>query len=530
MFDLKPYLFMVKPFKVFLILISILTLLALINVIIPSKGFMIGSYKIQYPSILELFDLDSIKRPTDFSLHPELALLDQMLDSIALVETLDSSVFKTDTSSLTFSDTLAHSALDSVLVPEIKDTSDTKLSVDILKSRLIPIEMPDSTFSSLQSFFRVLASGQASQKQVRILHFGDSQIEGDRITSFLRSRLQARFGGRGVGLLHAVPHSYQPGGVFQTISSNWEQVLLSELGKGAIADRFGILGGYSFFKSPAKNSKGGFNEAWIKIQRRGSHQSSARNFTRCRVFFGNASEPFLLSLSYAGKTQDVEMIPPTKSLSQISWSVPISQNSIQIDFKGDESPYVYGVSLESPVGVLVDNIAIRGSSGNDFTRADNQSLRKAMQIIDAKLIILQFGVNVVPHIVDSYKYYENQMYQQIMALKKAKPDAAVLLIGVSDMSRKEGGSFVTYPNVEKIRDAQRNAAFRSGAAFWDCYRAMGGKNSMPAWTFANPPLASKDFVHFTLRGSNLIAEMFYSSLMEAYEDYKKSTKTNISEN
>ncbi len=230
----------------------------------------------------------------------------------------------------------------------------------------------------------------------------------------------------------------------------------------------------------------------------------------------------MISLSYAGVTQDAEMIPPTRNISQISWNVPISQNSIQIDFKGDESPLVFGISLESTVGVIVDNIAIRGSSGNDFTRADAQSLKRAMQMIDAKLIILQFGVNVVPHIVESYQYYENQMYQQVMALKKAKPDAAILLVGVSDMSRREGGQYVSYPNVEKIRDAQRNAASRSGAAFWDCYSAMGGKNSMPAWAFATPPLASKDFVHFTLRGSNLIAEMLYSSLMEAFEQYKLS--------
>lgn len=521
---------MVKPFKVFLILISILLVLGAISVFLPSEGIRIGSYKVRYPSLLELIDLDSAKRPTDFSLHPELAMLDQLLDSISSIEKIDSSSYNLDSVSLSSVDSINENGLDTLQRADINSNNDIKLSVDILKNRLIPIEMSDSSFEALEPFFNALATGVASKKQVRILHFGDSQIEGDRITSFLRSRLQARFGGRGVGLLHAVPHSYQPGGVFQTISSNWRQTLISDLGKGALADRFGILGGYSSFSSSSKFRKGGFEEAWIKLERRGSHQSSARNFSRCRLFYGNASEPFLVSISYSGKTQDAEMIPPAKTLNQISWSIPASSNIIQIDFKADESPMVFGVSLESPVGVIVDNIAIRGSSGNDFSRADDQSLRRAMQMVDAKLIILQFGVNVVPHIVDSYKYYENQMYEQIMALKRAKPNAAVLLIGVSDMSRKEGGSYVTYPNVEKIRDAQRNAALRSGAAFWDCYRAMGGRNSMPAWTFADPPLASKDFVHFTLRGSNLIAEMFYSALMQSYEEYKMSLNLNKTAN
>jgi lysophospholipase L1-like esterase len=139
--------------------------------------------------------------------------------------------------------------------------------------------------------------------------------------------------------------------------------------------------------------------------------------------------------------------------------------------------------------------------------------------MNPKLIILQFGVNIVPHIVNSYTYYENQIYQQITALKKANPGVSVMLIGVSDMSRKVNGRFESYPNIELIRDAQRNGALRAGAAFWDCYRAMGGKNSMPAWVYASPQLASKDFVHFTYRGSNIIAEMFYSSLMELYDEF-----------
>jgi len=145
-----------------------------------------------------------------------------------------------------------------------------------------------------------------------------------------------------------------------------------------------------------------------------------------------------------------------------------------------------------------------------------------MQLVSPSLIILHFGVNLVPHIVPNYDYYERQVYNQIVALKRAKPGLAVLVVGVSDMSRKEGGRFVSYPNIEKIRDAQRSAALRAGAAFWDCYQAMGGKNSMPTWVYANPPLASKDFVHFSLRGSNIVAEMLYASLMDEYDRYVKA--------
>ena len=72
-----------------------------------------------------------------------------------------------------------------------------------------------------------------------------------------------------------------------------------------------------------------------------------------------------------------------------------------------------------------------------------------------------------------------------------------------------------------VRDALKKAAFKSGAAFWDMYKAMGGRNSMPSWVFAEPPLASGDFVHFNPRGAKTIAQMFYNSFILEYHRFEK---------
>ncbi|NHB68416.1 GDSL-type esterase/lipase family protein [Perlabentimonas gracilis] len=509
---------MVKPSKLFLIITILLAVLAAFSILMPRGGIRIGSLTLRYPTAVQLLGFDSASHKSSFQLHPELALLESFLDSITRETSIDTTFIWQDVDIFELADTVSNDHSDTL--KGASTAASTSITVDILKSRLVPIQYPDSTLDALGTFFNALASGKTKNHQVRVMHYGDSQIEGDRITSFLRLRLQSRFGGSGVGLLHAVPHSYQPGAVYQSTSSNWRQVLLADLGRGGVEHRFGLLGGYSEFTKGRRNTKGGFNEAWIKFERRGRHTSSPRNFTKCKVFYGQAAEPFMVSVSYGGNTQDGEMFAPAKGMKQVEWSIPRSENYFQIEFKGDESPHIYGISLESPTGVIVDNIAIRGSSGTDFTRADEYSLKTAFQQVNPKLIILQFGVNVVPHIVESYSYYENQMYQQIRAIKRALPNASVLLIGVSDMAMRDGGQYVSYPNVEKIRDAQRDAAFRAGAAFWDCFEAMGGRNSMPAWAFATPALASKDFVHFTLRGSNLIAEMFYSALMESFREYE----------
>ncbi|MCK5170635.1 MAG: hypothetical protein KAQ75_12215, partial [Bacteroidales bacterium] len=200
-------------------------------------------------------------------------------------------------------------------------------------------------------------------------------------------------------------------------------------------------------------------------------------------------------------------------------------DEITISFKGDDSPDIYGIALDDHSGVAVDNIPLRGSSGTDFTKTDLAFLRSMYQKLNTKLIILQFGVNLVPHITSDYSYYERQFYKQLKTLKGLRPDISIIVIGVSDMSRNNKGRFESYPNIENIREAQRNAAFKADCAFWDMYEAMGGKNSMPAWVNTSPALARTDFTHFTWKGSVVISKMFFEALMHDYNEYLKNIKS-----
>ena len=65
----------------------------------------------------------------------------------------------------------------------------------------------------------------------------------------------------------------------------------------------------------------------------------------------------------------------------------------------------------------------------------------------------------------------------------------------------------------------KTAALDNGAGYWDMYEVMGGRNSMPQWVAADPPLAAPDYVHFTRAGARKIAELFYDALIKDYEEY-----------
>lgn len=509
---------MVKPYQIFLLLIFVLILVLLPSLFFPQEGLNISTITFRYPDYRQILGVDTSQNKP--GLNPEIALLDRIVDS-TLNTNLNKNAIPINTDTLSEPDSI-----------KIIDTIPLKtFSADYLKSKINRLEFPDSTTFSLQFFFEALYTKTYNKKSIRILHYGDSQIEGDRITSYLRSRLQSKFGGGGVGLVHAVPQSSQPYAIMQSTSSNWEKTTLADHDKNLSGvNRYGVLGGYSLFTPDQNIFSKSTNEAWIQFKRSGGLNNNSRNFDRVRIFYGYNSKPFMVELCSDGKTNDAEIIPNTNTISSLSWNISQSTNTFEIKFKGDSSPLVFGISLETISGIEVDNIPIRGSSGVDFTKTDMAFMKDMLKLLNTKLIILQFGVNVVPNVVESYKYYENQLYNQLKAIQQALPDASMIVIGVSDVSKKEGLRFISYPNIEKIRDAQKQAAFRANVPFWDCYKAMGGKNSMVAWENAKPPLASKDFIHFTYRGANLIAEMFYAALMTEYEDYlARSASPNMSE-
>ena len=97
---------------------------------------------------------------------------------------------------------------DSTAVAVASDTTGTPVPSDTVAAPVVapnPVELPQSlpqTKLHLPVFYAALQT--SAKRSVRIVHYGDSQIEEDRISMILRRRLQDRFGGGGIGLLPMV--------------------------------------------------------------------------------------------------------------------------------------------------------------------------------------------------------------------------------------------------------------------------------------------------------------------------------------
>lgn len=368
----------------------------------------------------------------------------------------------------------------------------------------------------LEKFFSCLKD--ARRQRVRILHFGDSQIEGDRVSSYIRSRLQKTYSGRGVGMLPVVPPLYPPYGLRVTLSSGWKLLSIMPANRRQTKIPYGILGSTSVCCATVTQGDTVIYRGYVDLQRRVSVGKSM-GFTRCRIMYRALSRESVFSLTYADTVSDAAYSAPSSLYGEVSFKIPPRVSRFRLSFHSPKPIEIYALSLETPTGIQVDNIPFRGSSGSDFSALSDSVLSAFGKHLSPRLVLLQFGVNVVPGQLSSYSYYTRLLRREIARLQRAMPTAAFVLLGVSDMGVKEGAILHSYPNIPLVKGAQRKAAFEQGIAFWDMAEAMGGENAIVAWVNAAQPLATRDYVHFTPRGARLVGELFYAALMAEYADY-----------
>lgn len=506
-----------KPYKTLLFLICTFLVLSLLSLVFPKNGIQIGNnILLRFPDIKTLFVTEESKyadiseileyHKSDITNNLENVVLDTISELNDSIQDLPDS-----------------------LKAEIKaDSLQTNDSLVIKTKKIHPgsirqhLEYPGHNKKALYPFFAHLKNLKKSGELIRILHYGDSQIEGDRITSYIRNELQKQFGGSGIGMFNPVLIKGTTISMKLKLDGSWERYTVHSIKNGNIFHkRLGALMSFGRF-APVSSQKNKMYFGEINLHKSNISYYRTRKFKQCRVFYGYNERPFIAELKYKDKTLDAELIPTSHQLKTLSWDIDGALDEITISFKGEDSPDIYAIALDGHTGVAVDNIPLRGSSGIDFTKTDLAFLRSMYQKLNTKLIIMEFGVNIVPYIREDYSYYEKQFYKQLKTLKGLRPDISIIVIGVSDMSRNRNGHYETYPNIEEIRDAQKNAAFKAGCAFWDMYEAMGGKNSMPSWVNASPPLARTDFTHFTWKGSVIISKMFFEALMSDYQEYLKN--------
>lgn len=477
-----------KARQIAYIIWTVIALLGAFCLVVPDGGWHIGTWHLRFPTLAQALDMDT-KQGDELSM---------MNDSL-----------------------LAELETQSVLPSDSVVAEDSLAVQDSIPPKAQPV-IPDVNVSNtdsrayLAAFYAALDSVRTMP--VRVVHYGDSQIEEDRITNVLRERWQKAYGGGGVGLLplhqtiptRSMRQWLSMDGVVQTVQGGPKRYLV--YGPRSMRldnNEYGVMGQVAVMDSTLV---AGSEDVVMCIEPINKKRQGHNYFNRVRVLTDSV-DGYILA-------QDTMLSPTPDTRHPLLYTLPDSTTKCEIHLQGKGK--VYGVSLETPTGVIVDNIPMRGCSGNIFTKIDSTQLSDFYRETNTRLIILQFGGNMIPQTENASTisgYVRSTLRQQVRYLRACAPDAAILFIGPSDMSTNIDGQMITYPLVPYMDKLLKKMAEEERFAYWSMYDAMGGKNSMVHWVEVG--LAGSDYVHFTRAGANKVGKILYEWLM-TYPDLLNS--------
>lgn len=441
-----------RPFKIATYIWITIALLAVMCMFVPREGWQIGKLHLRWPTMEHMLGIEN-----------KIDSIQQKVDSI-----------------------------------QLKDIDTTGIQIQhidtIQPEQLETIIEQASTRIYLHAFYHALDSAQ--QMPIRVVHFGDSQIEEDRMTSVLRDSLQSQYGGYGVGILplhQTIPTATTRqrlyiNGQQQTTTEGPKRYVVYNRRMRASDNDYGIMGQVALMD----NSLVPGSENISMTIEPASKNKSAHYFNRVRLLSHNVSG------SITALNTTVEL-PANQVI-----DLPSRTTRANIDLQGHGK--VYGISLESDHGVIVDNIPMRACSGDIFTLIDSAALSDYFAYTNTRLIILQYGGNSIKNSTAGINYYVKQnMREQVKYLRQCAPLAAILLIGPSDMTTTIDNQETSYENLQYMDKLMEQMAREEKIGYWSLYHAMGGKNSMIQWR--EKGLAGKDGVHFTQAGARKAGKM-----------------------
>ena len=496
------------PLKSFLSILSLFVVLGLMAWLYPASGITIADTTFRFPALTDIFekkDPAKADENTDVAVEtdPQKAI-EEMMAATQAKEFAE------------FSDSL-------------------KFYEDFFKEGRTRFDLPGDDPTWFDRFFLHLELARIDSNVVHIMHYGDSQLEEDRISATIREDLQKEFGGGGPGMLPAVLN------IPSQSTSVWNNgdltrfLLFGPEEDRADHNRYGPLAQVSKLEGSAvigikkrENKKddfahvGGYSNIKVLASKRGSLKVRLAYEATIVENEGTDKEKRKKKFVDAPAPSDENF----EKLRVFSWKLPDTTSSAKIYLGGNAE--IYAISVDGPYGVAVDNIAMRGSSGTVFTRMDQQLLAESYKVMNARLIIMEYGGNLVPSLnKNNVEYTKKLIAKQIQAVQKANPDADIVFIGPADMAKQIDGKIRSYPGLELTIQTLREVALENGVAYWDMFRVMGGAGSMHKWVKQSPPLAGADYIHFSRKGAAYMGELFCNALRMHYDYFKFRDKHKI---
>ena len=406
------------------------------------------------------------------------------------------------------------------------------------------------------------ALSETGNRLVRIAYFGDSYIEGDILTAYLRDKLQAVFGGCGVGF---VDIDSETAGFRTTIGAKAKGWIAhnanDEHKKDFKAELQGINGRYYIPTATAtlelKCIPGKLGPRLAKAEvatvyytaGSGLQLMAAVNDEELQSLVSASGTPTISEEVRTVHGMHIDTVYTVKPDSQhplgeytldttyteqdivVSTGEQEQGNIAHQSLHGDirrfrlsvtsgQSSRFYGVALDGKTGIAVDNFSMRAANGWKLLDIPEATLRAFDRQRPYDLIVLQYGLNVANNKQVDYNWYVRRMKQAIEHIKQAFPRAGILLVSVADRDeRGSDGQWHTMRGIRELVQFQRKLAADTHVAFWNLYEAMGGDGSLAAMVSEHQ--ANLDYTHINFQGGKHLASILFDVLINGKENYDR---------
>lgn len=461
------------------------------------EGFFFGNVNVKYPTTTSFLEQQSADKSNLKSMDSIVSNVKELV--VDVEEVFEEGAIKSGK-----------------FVPKIPDLS------KIDTSRVQRIAYP----ADRASFISRLKSNLNSDN-CRIIHYGDSQLEGDRISAYLRNRLQGLYGGSGPGFASIV-QAYDNISSVISHSDNWERFAYFDPTQEKFPHKkYGAYTSLSRF-TPAYNipidslslDSLQITKATIDIGIPTKSYGLLKKFHKVGLHYGNALAPTTIKVYKDGVLIKSEALIADGNYHKCAIDLATTPSNLQIVLESKISPDFYGLTLDGADGISLDNVAMRGSSGTVFAGSNGDNFAQMYRQLNPKLVIFQYGGNSVPYLTDSLKVAEYASYlkNHINWVKRKTNDANIIFMGPSDMTTTENGVMKTYPLLPYLNKTLKKVCLENGIAYWSMFDAMGGENSMEHWV--SQGMAADDYTHFSSSGTKIISELFFLALYLDLTDIK----------
>lgn len=369
-----------------------------------------------------------------------------------------------------------------------------------------------------KEFLNKLKANLQSPK-CRIIHYGDSQIEGDRMSGYIRNRLQGYYGGSGPGFIPIV-QAYQQISANVTPSTNWKRyAAFDPTHKRFSHKKYGAYTSISRFTKVYDFENDSINleniettKATIDIGVSQRSYALLRNVTSIGLHYGNTISPTSIQVYNDGELIKSDSLIVDGNYHKFTINLSVSPSNLRIEMEAKISPDFYGLTLDGERGISLDNVAMRGASGTVFANMDSDNFAQMYQQLQPKVLIFQFGGNTVPYLKDSLsvRNYAANLQNHLNWTRNKTNNASVIFIGPSDMTTTDNGELVTYKLLPYLNQVLKQSCYENNIAYWSMFDAMGGINSMKHWV--DQKLAASDYTHFSPSGTKVASELFFVAL------------------